>query len=853
MNLFAWQRKQLLLLVGIWVSAFATESRLGAEELPLRGFFGDDLAIVGQPFELQLPAGEELDVSWGDGQVERITKDSRRPVQHTFTKAGVIAVSVQQDLAAGKQSLAVDFGSRIRRERPLAYLETIKNLPANPPLSANEPADSITLECRVQIRDLTVKHTLFSSRGQPTGNWEFGIRPGELYFALNGKGVVTAPLNKRLTANTWHHLTLTYDRVPLFPQSNQVRFYVDGCPIGTSTIAANDAGPVRIADIMIGSDQFPGKIEQAAIYNQLVFPLAIWEHAQAITADNKLWVTVADRGAEPVKVTTPAITKTVAVALDPNPQADNGPTLRKAVSAAGNGTRLRLVGPDGGAGGTFYVRSLIEANRWAAILIDGKTDFEFDGNDSTLVFADKAARYIWVDHCQRVAVRNLRVDLDPHYVQVGMYAKLLQVTPETQSFQAQLISGRDGTPLTTLPSRASYWRWRSHDPKTLRIGGNGPHFDSGSYAAKPVANLTAGPAVFRFQLKQKAEDKLWKQLQDYAAGPNFYLINNADFSSHAISATDSSHLTFERINFYASLGMVFLSSGIDHLRVAHCRIGLPPGLTAADRPLAAGADGYHFHLMRGHLLFEDNEVALTDDDPISIKDNIYPHVKKIADNQLAVGKGIHDGSPVELLNPDYSLTGFTATVTAAKDGVLTLDRPLPADVQPESFLMDRSHHTRDWILRNNYLHDYYGRVMLYTDYGTVINNRIHNSFYHLGNSAAYFETAGASRNVITHRNLFEATVADSSNWGGNQQLTSFHRLTYSANSFVGQGLKLNNAADSLIARNRFDGPDAKVQINRCVRTQAVHNRSSQNDLKEFPLTVRESTDITQDENAVGSK
>ena len=97
------------------------------------------------------------------------------------------------------------------------------------------------------------------------------------------------------------------------------------------------------------------------------------------------------------------------------------------------------------------------------------------------------------------------------------------------------------------------------------------------------------------------------------------------------------------------------------------------------------------------------------------------------------------------------------------------------------------------------------------------------SYYQLGNSTASFETAGACRNVITHRNLFESTNADCSNWGGNQSLPSFHQITYSANSFLGKGLRLNNDADSLIARNRFSCEEAAITLNRCANIQVRDN------------------------------
>ena len=155
---------------------------------------------------------------------------------------------------------------------------------------------------------------------------------------------------------------------------------------------------------------------------------------------------------------------------------------------------------DPGKGGTFAVRSLVEGNKWAAIILEGLTDVEFDGNGSTLIFSDKVARYLWVDRCKRVAVRNLTFDLDQTYARVGVYAKPLAVDPATRTVTAQLVNGRNGKPDSNIPRRASYWRW-PHDPKTLRVGRGGPHFDSGSYAERPVADPAAGPGVIRFKLK----------------------------------------------------------------------------------------------------------------------------------------------------------------------------------------------------------------------------------------------------------------------------------------------------------------------------------------------------------------
>ncbi|MGC4015873.1 MAG: hypothetical protein QM755_15320 [Luteolibacter sp.] len=762
------------------------------------GFSGPDLAIVGRPYTLAVPPGGCL-VDWGDLATETVAGGT---ATHVYNQPGVVSISVKK----GDRPLVQDAAVLIKAARP-AWSQPqsepfeLKGDAQSLGALLKTPVDSFSIAFRVKADGGSGNCTLFASGGANGAN--LGLKDGTLTFKLGDKLVASEALGDRWSDKAWHHLAVTYDRVPLFRKSNQVRFYLDGVPAGLASFEVADAGAVTAAKASVGGAGFHGEIDSLAVYDSLLFPLAISDQAAALAGNQKLAVTVATPAAEAVEVKEPVITTTVKLALDPNPAADNGPALRKALAALNAGERLQLAGADGKGGGSFHVRSLKAAPEWAGMILQGKTDVELDGNGCTLVFADNMARYLLMKDCTRAAVRNLSFDIDPAYARVGMYAKIVSADPASGEVKAQVVNGRDGKPVKDLPKRASYWRWRPHDPVTLRLAKSGPYFQSGTYARKPEAD-TSGPGMINFKLRVPATDKLWKEIAGYQKGDNFYMINNGDFSCNAVSLDDSSHITFDRVNYHAVLGMVFLSSAIDHLHVVHCKIGLPPGMTAADRPLSAGADGYHFHLTRGSILFEENEIALTDDDPVSIKDDIWTTLKRIDDRRLDYGgKSIRAGYPVELFGPDYVPTGYKAKVVQADGPVLTLDRDLPADIPAKSVLVNRDHHTRDWILRNNYFHDYYGRVMIYADHGTVVGNRVHNSYYHLGISDANFERAGITSDVITHRNLFEGTYADTSKWGGDGSVPGFHGITYSANSFLGRDLKLNSADGALVARNWF--------------------------------------------------
>ncbi|GAT33041.1 concanavalin A-like lectin/glucanases superfamily protein [Terrimicrobium sacchariphilum] len=771
------------------------------------------------PFQLRLPKGT-YQINWGDGT--NIVTDSQGYVSHVYRQAGSVTVEVSVTAGGISKPYPWSYDAMIIAAKPLVFLSTpggdaisgpADNLPRALPLQgeardvaveSREGTNELSADLWVRLDSLEGRQVLVASR-EEAGGFALAYEGAALSFSIVGAGVVSFPVGERIAAGKWHHVAVVYDAVPLFPFANTVRVYVDGQLAGDGRIAARHSGPLKFSGIRLGGEGVQGAMSGFALYDKVLFPLSIWDRYSALASPNKWNVSVAFPGSSRVTVVEPKILKTIDVPLDPDPAADNGPAIRSAVTAAQPGTRLRLVDATTGKPGTrFSVKSLIAGNKWAAILIEGKQDLELNGGGATLVFSQAMARYLYILKSARIAVRDLSFDIDPTYARPGLYAKILDLNRETGVVTAQLVNGRDGSPDPIIPSRASYWRWRPHDPVTLRHSEKGPAFRSDIYAEKPVPDGSGRPGVIVFKAKKKPEDKFWDELKQYVEGDNFYMINNGDFSSNAVSLDFSEDVVFERVNYYATLGMVFLSSDIRRVRVAHCVIGIPPGMTAEDRPLSAGADGYHFHLTQGDIVFENNEVTLTDDDPISIKDSMWGKLKRLDNYTLDVGaKGFTKGDPVELLTPEYESAGYKATVVRADGTKLTLSVALPATIVPGSVLMNRSHHTKNWILRGNYFHDYYGRIMLYTDYGTVVGNRVHDSLYHLGISNAYFEVAGVSRNVVTHRNLFDSTNADTANWGGNATVTVFNQITYSANSFVGGRLLLDQVSGGAMIRNAF--------------------------------------------------
>ena len=598
----------------------------------------------------------------------------------------------------------------------------------------------------------------------------------------------------------------------MFPYSNVARFYSDGLLAGQYHLDRYDTGPVTLETGSIGrgtpnGDELKGSMAAVAVYDRWLNPARIRDRVRIVSQPDTLIVTAVPKNADNFTVDPPNIQRTVEVALNPDPTTDNGPILRAAIEGAQPGTRLRIVNEATHApGGRFYFSSLDSGQDWTALRFFRKTDFELDGGGADFVFRT-SVRQLTVKQSTRIAFRNFSIDLDQDKYRVACYAQILDVDPATGTVRMQFINGRDRTPDRRVPPGISMWRWRSHDPKTLRIlNGTGMFFQTGEVFHGGMQRDPADPSIV---IGHTTNAKMLAAFAQYRAGANFLMVNNSDFRNTSVSLWEHcSQVTFDHVNFYATLGMVFLSSEYDHMLVTHCRIGPPPGETAADRPLASGADGFHFHENSGHTLFEDNEITLTDDDPISIKDGIWRDVTASGANTIHI-KDFHPGEEIELYNNDLSPLNFTAKVVAVHGGDITVDTPLPANL-PASFLA-QNHRERsfNWILRDNYCHDYYGRFLVYTPWARITGNTITKSYLHVGTGAASFDGGGISSHVLVDDNILVETNADTGLWGINSSYPVFQDIAFANNSFIRCDLNLNNTGNALVAGNYFEGVTSK--------------------------------------------
>jgi hypothetical protein len=806
-------------------------------------FFGSPLVEAAQSYSLQMSANgagvKQWLVNWGDGE-KSAADSSKTALKHTYAKCGSYSIQATAKLADGTdvpvlrdyaKTVAIDnpfatgFAANGNASQMMAALlsnASTKSESTVSPKNIHRSLDQVTLELWLRPADLTAEQELVDAKGDNNEKFRFYLQRGMLHLALSGGGVFDQALSPALALNTWHHVAVTYDRAPTFPYGNLARFYMDGILIGERHLDQYDTGAVSLSSISIGrafddANALNGSIAGVALYDHWLNPVRILDRARLALSPDAQTVVVVAKNAEDFTVDLPAITKTVDVALNPDPTVDNGPVLRSAIDAAQPGTRLHVINLATKApGGRFYFNSLAAGQDWTALRFVGKTDFELDGDGAAFIFRT-SVRQLTIKQSKRIAFRNFSIDLDQDKYRVGCYARILDVDQASGTVRFQFVHGRDLTPDPKVP-HVSLWRWRSYDPKTLRIlNGTGMFFQTNEVFRNGMTRDASNPSIL---VGQTGNAKMLAAFEKYRQGANLLMVNNSDFKNTSVSLWDHcSQVTFDGVNFYATLGMVFLSSEYDHMHITHCRIGLPPGETAADRPLASGADGFHFHENYGYTLFDHNEITLTDDDPISIKDGIWRDVK-VVDAQTIQIKDFHVGEEIELYRNDLSPLNYTAKVTAVSGGNITVDKPLPAGLPPIFLAQNHRERSFNWVLRDSYFHDYYGRFLVYTPWARITNNLITRSYLHIGTGAASFDGGGISSHVLVDNNILVDTNADTGLWGIDSSYPVFQYISFVGNAFIGRGLSLNNSGDALVVKNYFENV---VSNNNGTTALSVHH------------------------------
>src|ERR1019366_6854791 len=139
----------------------------------------------------------------------------------------------------------------------------------------NPPVFTMALWANVTGGSGTYRSPLTCRQSQPQAGYMFYAAPNDVWQLRIGKGSTWNVLNAGpVVANTWIHLTATYD-------GTTARFYTNGSLAATATVAfqPNNAFPLRIgagATEGAGGYWFPGSVDDVRVYRVALDEPHIW-------------------------------------------------------------------------------------------------------------------------------------------------------------------------------------------------------------------------------------------------------------------------------------------------------------------------------------------------------------------------------------------------------------------------------------------------------------------------------------------------------------------------------------------------------------------------------------------------
>lgn len=698
-------------------------------------------------------------------------------------------------------------------------------------------ADFFGVEAWVKPNNFTTRQMIYAGVGTATGNARVYIENNQLCFDLTGSGdgVKSVALGFGTQEGRWHHIAVSYERSPYFPVRNALRFYQDGFLLKELTYTPAGALAVNYSGATIGAhnigtvanpalaDPLTGDIDEVVLHRLGVFPGAFLERYRAATSNRSAFrVTVGPDGSEEFVVNEPNIIRETEVRLDPNPAVDNAPRIRVALRDAAPGTRVKLINQETGeGGGRFHLRSSYD---WGLFNIKDKEDLELDGNGADFVASAWNTNYIRMSGSTRVAVKNLSFDIDQTKWRVGAYAQVQSVDTVAKEVHIRWVTGKDQVP-DVVPKAlkdGGLWRWRRVEGDS-RLNVKSIDFDLIEVEIDPTDGslwtLGFGPTK---DWDIKAVERAFTETQ--AAG-DLLQVNNVSFDGWGVTLTDSHHVTFDGLKLYGCAGMAFNAlHEYSHLKVINSKIGLPPGLTAADRPFATGSDGFHFHAAgpKGYVWFENNDVGMTDDDPISLKGgSLYGKTYKRGDRQIEIGSNSGVSTTyIELRKPNLEpltprFEAYVVSYDPATD-ITTLDREVPGSVGNEFVLLQLGKRTENYVIRGSNIHDLNGRMMIYNPGGTIANNRFGNLLFHMGFTRDSYEACGPASNVVLQNNFFNSrSRSDIRAWGQDPD-GGFEDISFVNNSFMGTWWNLCNTDGPSMTHNYLERVNQNSEAGRGV-------------------------------------
>ena len=388
------------------------------------------------------------------------------------------------------------------------------------------------------------------------------------------------------------------------------------------------------------------------------------------------------------------------------------------------------------------------------ISIDGFSDFTFDGRGALLVFR-RAPEFrgqpqselihdkgnLLVKDCERCVVGNLTMDwdwaTDPLGAFVRVVAKHLDAAaPEKSHVDLEFVD-YDRHPKYPEPvpvqkmCRMDESRTRFRSGDSFSFGQTEGHFGAkNEWIAPNVLRVWPGMAMEgRSQnpatgFRSSPANNLAKaeKMEDGA----LYRLLHCYYGKNGVNLLGNRHLLVRNVKVWSCFGMAMVVDGPQKFwQVEGFQVAPPtgdeirsayPGEKFRPRPVTSTSDGHHVARSSGMSRYIGCRWTLNNDDAFNIHDRFTLAIK-VGEKRLQIvnRRGMEyfraeKGALLELRNPDWSATGFTARLegfTGDYGGgdVLILDRPVPEPTGGSFLVWDRTYgsdglHLKDCVFED---------------------------------------------------------------------------------------------------------------------------------------------------------
>ena len=395
-------------------------------------------------------------------------------------------------------------------------------------------------------------------------------------------------------------------------------------------------------------------------------------------------------------------------------------------------------------------------NDSSGIVIEGFTDFTFDGRGATLVFRspprlpiepswdhDGSGANFIVRNCRRTRIGNLTMDWDWRTMPLATCAKVVASHIDEAEDNASFVDFELFGHGDRHPYFGKLFPVQHVQPMTddFRHFLRGEHVWQGTYEGDMgcrtewlsptqvrVWPSVESPGLLRWRGPGEREFSPAENRRNAAAIPvgQSCRIAHAYYGKGGFTLSSNEDFELHDVEIRACFGhAVYVGGTQRNWRLRNVTVA-PRDLR---HPISSSADTIHFVRSCGNAVIDNLTVRLEQDDALNAHDR-FTVARRIAPRTLEVvlkrgaryfRPGV--GDAVELLDPGYNATGWTGVCTAAEGETVEVDRDLPESMPEEGYflLLDRTASSDGLIVRNCTFEDMEMRVLVNVSNATIEN------------------------------------------------------------------------------------------------------------------------------------